>query len=155
MAGENGSIPDGGIPMTLALLRQYSRKAVRLPGLSARAGQAVYVIIRPVRHIDWALMQPPPPAEADAWPEDPVARAPLARAWYESLSEVERAERRRLISDMSPRLAALAVVDLPGEDWIRDLGDDLEILAAEIKVWSGLQADSLSAQTDAQAPAAG
>ena len=139
MRAMNGNLPDGAERITLALLRRYCRKAIRLPGLSVQAGQEVYITIRPIRKVDWYLMQPPPPAGSETWPEAPEARAVLARAWFATLSPADVEARQRLVSDTAVKLARLAVVEHDlGADWERDLGDDLDVLAAEIRTFSGL-----------------
>lgn len=139
MGAMNGNIPDGAERITLALLRRYCRKAVRLPGLSAQAGTDVYVTIRPVRKVDWYLMQPPPPSGSEAWPTDPAARESLARQWFAGLTPEEIRQRQCLVSETAVHLARLAVVEHDlGADWERDLGDDLDVLAAEIRAFSGL-----------------
>lgn len=139
MTDNNGTIPAGAERITLALLRRYCRRAVKLPGLSEQTGQDVYIIIRPVRKVDWYLMQPPPPPGSETWPADPVAREGLARRWFESLTPAEIWQRELLVSDTAVKLARLAVVEHDlGADWERDLGDDLDVLAAEIRAFSGL-----------------
>ena len=62
-----------------------------MPGLSAQAGQDIYVTIRPVRKVDWYLMQPPPPPGCDAWPADPAERD-----LYQWLADWERGHQRFL-----------------------------------------------------------
>jgi hypothetical protein len=139
MSASNGHVPEGAIVATLEMLQKANRAYRKLPRLSEHMGAEVGVWIRAIRNAVYSSFLPQPPKEAQEWPRDDEARAAVAQRWFDALPDEERAARRAVLTESACKVIAAGVVDPPMTvDPARDLGDDVDYLAAEILIFSGL-----------------
>lgn len=137
MSGPNGHLPDGAKVITLAQLTAANRKYVKVPGLSARLGEDVYVRIRAIRRAAYVQMLPPPPPGSESWKDD--GRAEQLLAWLASLPDGERAQRQRDLDEVTYKVVAAGMVEpAVSVDEARDWADDADVIAVEILRFSGM-----------------
>lgn len=159
----NGKLPEGATLVTPEILDSATTRHVRCPMLSERVGIEVYVKVRAIPRIEYLLSLPADPPGSEQWPtadavevarlteEYGPARATeyaagiaaerdrLTRDWMATLAPEAREARLRALSDVWPRVLSLGAVEprLTLEQ-ARELGPDIEVIAAEILRLSGL-----------------
>lgn len=141
MSSTNGhaaaTLPEGATLATLAMLQQYSRKTVKCPGLSERTGQDIFVVIRSIRRSAYLRMLPPMIPGADTWAKEDRDR--LYREWEAALTDEQRHARIAIIENVNPRVLAEGLVEpAVTPEAAREFGDDVDVLAREILLFSKL-----------------
>lgn len=139
MSATNGHVPEGATIATLEMLRAANTAYRKLPRLSEHLGQDVVVKIRAIRAATYIGFLPPQPDAAKDWPRDEQAREAVAQAWFDALPEAEKEKRRATLSDLACKVISAGLINpAVSAEGALDFGPDIDWLAQEILVFSGL-----------------
>lgn len=150
-------LPPGAKIATFALIEAHSRAWVKCPALSERAGEELYVQIRPIGRAAYLRMLPPPIPGSESWgrvtPDvdaDPQLWEEQYRSYLAGLPIAEREQRMTLAASVTYKVLVAGMAEpRVTMETATEFADDADHLASEILIFSKLITRTTPPQVEA------